>query len=73
MPVIPHIEMQVILSEKASKVSGQQYRLTPSGRSITADKVYVCIGSRPNTNFLKADSSKTILDERGYVKVTNLA
>ncbi|DBB03006.1 TPA: hypothetical protein ACH3X1_013454 [Trebouxia sp. C0004] len=49
----------------------QQYTLSPSERTITADKVYVCIGGKPNTNFLKAESSRAILDERGYVKVNS--
>lgn len=57
------------MGEKASEVSDRQYKLSSSGRSISADKVYVCTGGKPNTNFLKAKSGKGILDERGYVKV----
>ncbi len=65
--------MQVLLSEKAHKMDEQRYKLSPSGRTITADKVYVCIGGKPNTNFLKAESSRAVLDERGFVKVRSCA
>ena len=61
--------LQVLLNEKAQKVSEQQYQLSHSGRTISADKVYVCIGGKPNTGFLKSGSSGAILDGRGYVKV----
>ncbi len=65
--------LQVLLSEKAHKMDEQRYKLSPSGRTITADKVYVCIGGKPNTNFLKAESSRAVLDERGFVKVRSCA
>ena len=61
--------VQVMLSEKAQEVASRQYKLTPSGRSISADKVYVCTGGKPNTAFLQAPLTKSILDQRGYVKV----
>jgi len=51
----------------------RRYKLSPSGCTITADKVYVCIGGKPNTNFLKAESSRAVLDERGFVKVRSCA
>ena len=61
--------LQVLLNEKAQKLSGQQYQLSQSGRTVSADKVYVCVGGKPNTGFLKSGSSEAILDGRGYVKV----
>ncbi|DBA66203.1 hypothetical protein WJX79_004881 [Trebouxia sp. C0005] len=71
LSVLKSLNVEVLLSEKAHKLDEQRYKLSPSGRTITADKVYVCIGGKPNTNFLKAESSRTILDERGFVKVNN--
>ncbi|DBB05607.1 TPA: hypothetical protein ACH3X1_012380, partial [Trebouxia sp. C0004] len=65
------LSSRVLLSEKAHKMDEQRYTLSPSERTITADKVYVCIGGKPNTNFLKAESSRAILDEHGYVKVNS--
>lgn len=62
------MDMQVILKEKAVSVNGQ-YQLSNSGKSLTADKVYVCVGGKPNTDFLKADSTRSILTDKGFVKV----
>lgn len=62
-------DLQVILEEKAQSVNGQ-YQLSKSGKMLTADKVYVCVGGKPNTAFLKADSTKSILSDQGYVKVS---
>ena len=59
---------QVILEERAQLVNGQ-YQLSKSGKTIAADKVYTCVGGKPNTNFLKTDSSRSILNDLGYVKV----
>lgn len=61
--------LQVLLNEKAKKVDGQ-YQLSGSGRTVAADKVYVCVGGKPNTAFLKAESTRSILDGRGYVKAS---
>lgn len=47
-----------------------QYQLSGSGKALSADKVYVCVGGKPNTGFLKADSTKSILTDLGYVKVS---
>lgn len=64
------LALQVLLNEKAQEVASRQYKLTRSGRSISADKVYVCTGGKPNTAFLQASSTRSILDQRGYVKVS---
>ena len=66
------MNLQVILKEKAVSVNGR-YQLSNSGKSLTADKVYVCVGGKPNTDFLKADSTRSILTDKGYVKVCSHA
>ena len=62
--------MQVVLNEKAQEAESRQYKLTPSGRFISADKVFMCVGGKPNTAFLQAPTTRSILDQRGYVKVS---
>lgn len=64
--------LQVLLNEKAQEVASKQYKLSTSGRTISADKVYVCIGGKPNTAFLQNGASRSILDQRGYVKVRDV-
>ncbi|KAL0020305.1 hypothetical protein WJX77_005165 [Trebouxia sp. C0004] len=59
---------QVLLSKKAHE---RRYKLSLSRRTLTADKVYVCIGGKLNTNILKAESSRGVLVERGFMKVNN--
>ena len=64
--------LQVLLNEKAQEVASRQYKLLSSGRTISADKVYVCVGGKPNTAFLQLGPSRSILDQRGYVKVSTV-
>ena len=63
--------LQVLLNEKAQEIASRQYKMSSSGRTLSADKVYVCIGGKPNTAFLRPGPSRSILDERGYVKVSS--
>ena len=69
---VPHeaTQLQVLLNEKAKEVASRQYKLSPSGSTISADKVYVCTGGKPNTAFLQGLSIRSILDQRGYVQVS---
>ena len=59
---------QVILNERAVKF-GSGYSLERSGRQLEADIVYWCTGGTPNTDFL-TNVNPTVLNERGYVKVS---
>ena len=61
--------VQLFLGERAEPDGKGAYRLTKSGKTITADKAYLCTGGKPNTDFLRAANSD-ILDSKGFVKVS---
>jgi|WetSurMetagenome_2_1015567.scaffolds.fasta_scaffold00002_249 apoptosis-inducing factor 2 len=62
--------VRIVLNEKVSQVNEHIYKSSITGSLYEADIFYNCIGSKPNTDFMKTGFSDS-LDKHGLIVVDN--